>query len=184
VEAKIDEVLNVLSSGAASEYFGEPVTQLDHALQAADLARKSGADDETVIAALLHDVGHLLEEDPSRMSEIGAVEHEELGADFLRRRGFSARVATLVQGHVAAKRYLTATNPSYCDRLSEASRRTLALQGGPMSPAEVAAFEASALKQDLLRLRAWDEQAKVPGAPAAPLDTYREMIQAHLAQRV
>jgi putative nucleotidyltransferase with HDIG domain len=153
-------------------------------MQAADLARKSGADDETVIAALLHDVGHLLPNDPSRVSEIGAIDHEELGADFLRRRGFSARVVTLVQGHVAAKRYLTATNPSYYERLSEASRKTLALQGGPMSPAEAAAFEASVLKQDLLRLRGWDEQAKVPGAPAPPLETYRPMIQAHLAQRV
>jgi predicted HD phosphohydrolase len=118
------------------------------------------------------------------VSQVGVVDHDVLGSEFLQQRGFSSRVVRLVRGHVAAKRYLTATNPSYYERLSEASKCTLALQGGPMSSAEVADFERSELRSELLRLRAWDEQAKVPGASAAPLEDYRPLIHAHLTRSI
>src|SRR5262245_13473590 len=136
MNTKVEHVLNLLQL-AQGEYFGEPVTQLEHALQCAQLARSSGADDELVIAALLHDIGHLIAEG----DETGSPDHDRIGANYLRQLGFSARVVELIAGHVQAKRYLTATNPDYFARLSGASKQTLAAQGGPMSPAEVESFE-------------------------------------------
>jgi putative nucleotidyltransferase with HDIG domain len=157
---------------ADGQYFGEQVTQLEHALQCAHLARISGADDELVIAALLHDIGHLLE--PAGV--VGIAGHNRLGSDYLRDAGFSNRVCSLVAGHVDAKRYLTAVNPEYYARLSDASKQTLAQQGGPMSAGEIQAFENDPLLREKLRLRVWDEQAKVPGLTVATLETYAELF--------
>src|SRR5258708_30335715 len=152
-----DEILDLLSAAASTEYFGEPVSQLEHALQCAQLARDAGATDEMIIAALLHDVGHLLDtEGVDRHSEIGVINHDEMGARYLLERGFSARVAELVESHVDSKRYLTATNPTYSARLSPASTATLALQAGPMNPAHAQAFAADKLLADKLRLRSCD----------------------------
>jgi phosphonate degradation associated HDIG domain protein len=170
-----DTVLELLASGASQVYYGEPVSQLEHALQAANLAREAGASDATVAAALLHDVGHLLGE--GRIHEqLGVIDHDRAGADYLRGLGFGEEVVSLVEGHVAAKRYLVATNPAYAAKLSPASTGTLALQGGPMSPAEMAAFDTDPRKQDKLRLRSWDEQAKIPGADVPPLEAYRALL--------
>src|SRR5215510_9312842 len=113
----VDELLRLLAGAGKQSYFGEPVTQLEHALQCAELARQAGADRETVIAALLHDIGHLLKR--GRDEEIGAIAHDDTGAAWLAERGFSESVTQLVGGHVAAKRYLTAKNPEYLARLSE-----------------------------------------------------------------
>jgi phosphonate degradation associated HDIG domain protein len=178
----IEEILDLLQNSASSGYFGEAVTQLEHALQCADLARRAGADSEMVIAALLHDVGHLLDGD--RHEEIGTIAHDDLGAAWLRQRGFSNRVVELVGGHVAAKRYLTAKNPEYAARLSAASVQTLQLQGGPMTPEEAAAFEGDPLFSDKLRLRSWDEQAKTPGAATSALESFRELLLRHTAEGV
>jgi len=176
----VEEVMNRLGRAAAQAYYGEPVTQLDHALQTAQLARDANADNETVIAALLHDIGHLL--DDGRLHEqLGVVDHDTHGAAWLAVRGFSPRVVELVQGHVEAKRYLVATNPEYRARLSAASVQTLELQGGAMSADEAREFAADPLLKEKLRLRSWDEQAKVPGASAAPLESYRELLVRHLA---
>lgn len=169
-------------------YFGEPVTQLEHALQTAQLAEKAGADRDTVLAAFLHDIGHLLPPElagaestgptfrAGYMDGYGTVDHERLGADFLRERGFSEKVAQLIEHHVNAKRYLVFKNPDYLARLSEASLRTLEFQGGPMTPDEAAAFEAHPYFRDILRVRGWDEQAKIPGLPTPGVDYYLAMI--------
>src|SRR5262249_13143707 len=108
VESNVERILGLLRE-AQGQYFGEPVTQLEHALQCAQLAVSSGAADELVLAALLHDVGHLLEDG----DEAGVIAHDQVGAQWLRKLGVSERVADLVAGHVQAKRYLTATNPAY-----------------------------------------------------------------------
>ncbi|HVX66887.1 MAG TPA: HD domain-containing protein [Bryobacteraceae bacterium] len=171
-EASVDRVLALLA-GAHGEYFGEPVSQLEHALQCAHLARQAGADDELVAAALLHDIGHLV---AGAAAEIGSPQHDGIGAAYLRQLGCSARVADLVAGHVDAKRYLTAVKPEYYAQLSEASQQTLALQGGPMSPEEVNHFAGAPGFADKLRLRTWDERAKEPSAKVPALDTYRAVL--------
>lgn len=179
----IDEVMKVLASGSEMSYFGEPVSTLDHALQCAQLARDAGADEGTMLAALLHDIGHMIESAASiRDEEAGTINHDEVGADYLRRLGFSGRVAELVEAHVDAKRFLTATSPAYAARLSATSTLTLKLQGGPMSPEEVEQFKAEPLLHEKLRLRTWDEQAKQRGREIAPLSEYRRLLEAHLSR--
>ena len=176
IEAVAGEILNLLGNAANQEYFGEPVSQLQHALQCAQLARDAGADDETILAALLHDVGHLL--DAPR--EVGVVHHDEIGARWLLERGFSQRVASLVAGHVDAKRYLTATNAAYAAKLSPASAATLVLQGGPMGADEATKFAVDPLFADKLRLRSWDEQGKRLDWDVTGLPSYRELLLEHL----
>lgn len=167
-------IANLFAQSGQDAYFGEPVTQLEHALQCAQLAEQAGADDETVVAAFLHDIGHLLPPDQANgyMDGYGTVDHEKLGADFLRERGFSEKVAQLIEHHVNAKRYLVFKNPTYFARLSEASLKTLEFQGGPMTADEAAAFEANPYFKGILQMRTWDEQAKIPGLPTPDIAYY------------
>jgi len=174
----IERILDVLRTSASQPYIGEPVSQLDHALQCAALAARAGADDVTIAAALLHDIGHLCAPDGAKeMPGLGVADHESVGATFLRDAGFDDDIAWLVANHVAAKRYLVATRPEYAAKLSEASRATLALQGGPMSPDEIAAFEREPRMKYALRLRAWDEQAKETAWSGPGLDSYRDLLE-------
>lgn len=170
----VTEILSLYEQAGSVAYYGEQVTQLQHALQTADCAVRAGADDELVAAALLHDIGHLLGGDFH--ADLGVIDHDRTCGDWLRQRGFPERVIALVAGHVLAKRYLVATHPGYQSRLSETSKRTLQLQGGPLSPREVAEFEASPHYKDLLRLRAWDDAAKDPLAPATALSAYAPLL--------
>lgn len=170
------EVAELFAQGGADAYFGERVTQLQHALQTAHRATLAKADAEVVAAALIHDIGHLLGGDIH--ARIGVIDHDRSCISWLQSRGFSDRLIGLVSGHVLAKRYLVARRPNYFDQLSDASKQTLQLQGGPLSPDEADAFEAGPQFQDLLRLRAWDEQAKDPEASVPELDTYLALIDA------
>ena len=178
----VERVLSVLRAAERSDYIGEEVSQLEHALQCAHFARQSGAGDEVVLAALLHDIGHLLDPQAPSMDGLGVIEHERLGADYLRAQGFSERVAKLVEGHVQAKRYLTFIKPAYAKRLSDASRGTLAWQGGAMSAQEAEAFEADPLFKAMLALRTWDERAKETELEVADLEAYRARMEAHLVR--
>jgi putative nucleotidyltransferase with HDIG domain len=137
-----DEVFHIMRTTGKREYLGEGVTQLAHALQTASLAMRSGAADELIVAALLHDIGHLCApDDAGSMEGVGVVDHEFVGADFLQERGFSELVTEVIYGHVPAKRYLVAKSLEYAQRLSPASIETLPLQGGPMSEPEARSFE-------------------------------------------
>lgn len=167
-------VRRLFENGGSEAYFGEPVSQLQHALQAAHAAVRAQADDELVVAALLHDVGHLL--GGKLHAEIGVIDHDTSCIEWLRSQAFSPRLIALVSGHVAAKRYLVSVREGYWIRLSDASRKTLELQGGPMTKEEAAAFEAQPYFADLLRLRAWDEQSKDPKAHVPGLETYFDLI--------
>lgn len=163
----VGELFALCRQQAEADYIGEAVSQLEHMVQAAELARDEGADEELILAAFCHDVGHFcapLTAD-NRMGELGRQGHERVGAHWLRGLGFPTRLCDLVAGHVAAKRYLCAREPGYLAGLSLASRQTLDWQGGPMSEAEASAFESNPLCADILRLRRWDEAAKVPGRP-------------------
>jgi putative nucleotidyltransferase with HDIG domain len=180
INARADAVLAVLAASAASGYIGEDVNQLEHALQAAHFASQAGGSDAQVLAALLHDIGHLLDPEAPSMAGLGVIEHERVGADYLRGQGFSESVACLVEGHVQAKRYLTFAKPAYAARLSEASRGTLAWQGGAMDAAEAEAFEADPLFRSILAMRTWDERAKVVGLEVLELEGYRGRLVGHL----
>lgn len=176
-----DEVFALLRRDGGEQYFGEAVTKLEHAVQCAWHATQAGADEELVIASLLHDVGHLLDTPGTmRDARVGVINHDSTGADWLRERGFSERVARLVGGHVDAKRYLTATNAGYAERLSPASKQTLELQGGPMDAETASTFASQPELRDMLRLRAWDELAKDPAWTGPGLDDYREAVIRHL----
>lgn len=171
-------VLNKLNSAAGSDYIGEPVSQLEHALQAAELAVSSKAAEAQVLAALLHDIGHI-NESAEQMAGLGVLHHERLGAEYLLQQSVAPAVAALVALHVDAKRYLC-SRPGYADKLSEASIGTLAYQGGGMSPEEARRFEEHPLFKAALQLRAWDDAAKVPEKSVPPLSHYESMLKRHL----
>jgi len=171
-----EELFSIYERGGAAAYFGEAVSMSEHGLQAAFFARASGAADALVLAALLHDVGHLLEAVPEDIAEWKSDAHHELiGSRWLARR-FGADVSEPVRLHVPAKRYLCAVDASYFDKLSAASVHTLRLQGGPMSAAEAAAFEREPFHRQAIRVRAWDDQGKVPQLAVPDFGHYRELI--------
>ena len=172
-EQAIAEVFGLYEQHGAADYIGEPVSQIEHMSQAAQLAMAEGFDDEVVLAAFFHDIGHLCGQGGENMGGYGVVSHERLGADYLRRAGFSERMAKRVEYHVQAKRYLTFSQPDYCARLSEASRRTLGYQGGVMTAEEARAFEQDPLCEVSLRLRDWDEQAKQMHVPVLDLEVLK-----------
>jgi len=173
----VDEIFQLLEERGQGSYFGEPVSQLEHALQCANFALKENAGDELVAAALLHDVGHLLHEEEEDVAEHGGdTEHERLGEEWLSAH-FGPAVTQPIALHVAAKRYMCATRSEYLGKLSPASVQSLKLQGGAMSPGEVAEFEANEFAKDAVRLRLWDDLAKEEGAQAPPLSHYRKVLE-------
>jgi 2-amino-1-hydroxyethylphosphonate dioxygenase (glycine-forming) len=181
-----DEIMGFYRLHGGEEYAGEKVTQLEHMVQAAQLAGEQGYDEEVVLAAFLHDIGHICEagHGDNEMDGFGIKDHEEIGAGFLKSRGFSKKVVRLVESHVEAKRYLTFKYPEYYEQLSDASRKTLEYQGGRMSEEEAAAFEQYPLFSLIIQMRKWDEQAKIEHKPLPDLEHYREMIIRHLESRV
>jgi len=167
----------------AEEYLGERVTMSEHMLQAAMTAEREGADEELVAAALLHDVGHFTGAFPA--DAIGAGldnRHDQAGAAVLAPH-FPARLVACVRWHVAAKRYLCATDQGYFARLSEASVETLRLQGGPMSDQEVAAFRRHPHLDAILRVRRWDDAGKEVGHPTRSYRDYAPLLERLVAAR-
>ena len=173
----MNDLVALFASPAARRMYDEAVTELEHALQTAALAQADGAADHLVAAALLHDVGHLVSDDNVTLDEDLAEDfhHERVGARYLA-RWFGPEVTAPVALHVAAKRYLCAVEPGYLDDLSPSSTRSLALQGGPMSPSEVEAFERLAHHEAAVLVRRWDDRAKVAGLAVADLDAYRSLL--------
>ena len=180
---RIQEVWQVLLKAEKAAYIGEPISQLEHALQTADKAQERGGDDDLIIAALLHDIGHLIDPTADQMDHLGTKDHEKLGAAYLLKLGFSDRVVNLVGAHVDAKRYLCGANPAYLRKLSTASGATLDWQGGPMTPDECAAFEARSDYREILQLRAFDEYAKRSDYRSPNREHYRNMLLRHLVEQ-
>ena len=159
-----DELIDIFTNRATGQYGLSDVNQLEHALQSATLAEKEGGNADLIIAALLHDVGHMIHnlgEDPA-LEGIDDT-HEDLAAAWLRPH-FGPAITEPVRLHVPAKRYLCAAEPDYFGKLSEDSVRSLALQGGLMSPSEMKAFEALPYWKQALHLRRIDDMAKDPNA--------------------
>src|SRR5262245_43010641 len=137
----MERITRLFQERGAEQYFGEPVSQLEHALQAAHLAVVYRARDSLVVAALLHDIGHLMHEQGESLAADGIEARHEMAAEAFLRRHFDGDVTEPIRLHVAAKRYLCAVDSGYAGQLSPASQQSHALQGGPMAAAEVAAFE-------------------------------------------
>ena len=156
--------------------YGEGVSQMEHAVQTAHHAKLDGAPPELVAAALLHDVGHMMQKIGENAADLGIdARHEHISAGYLA-RAFGPGVTEPIRLHVAAKRYRVAVDPAYLERLSPASLQSLALQGGPMSPAEVEDFLADPAAQTALQLRGYDEAGKAPDAEVASFETYHDLL--------
>ncbi|CAO3650367.1 unnamed protein product [Mucor fragilis] len=202
----VDAVFQVLIEGSKQDYIGEKISQLEHSLQAAASAQKANVDEETILAALLHDIGQfatsadqkqmlcdastLTDLDPTALNgdskkqvSVGVTGHEHIGAEYLSRLGFSSKVSTLVESHVSVKRYLTGKHPEYYDTLSAASKLSLKYQGGPYTQKQVQAFERDPLFELKVQLRQWDDAAKVVDLKVPDLESYRSMVIRHLLQQ-
>ena len=174
----IDEILALYGKRGSDAYYGEDVSMTEHALQAAYFAQAAGAPPALIAAALLHDVGHLIEDVPGDIADwTQDAHHEVAGGRWLARR-FSPEVSEPVRLHVPAKRYLLATDTGYFARLSPASVITLKLQGGPMAAREVAAFESERFYRQAVRVRQWDDAGKEAGLKTPDFGDYRSLIGA------
>ena len=175
----LSEVSLLFSSQGHCRYGGEAVSQLEHALQCARLAEKAGETDETVVAAFLHDLGHMIAADPTKYAEMTASgmddRHQYVPIPFLE-SVFADAVLEPIRLHVDAKRYLCATNEAYWDTLSPASKRSLEIQGGPFSDEAAKAFAALPYSEEAIRLRRYDDQAKVPNAETPPIAHYFKLM--------
>jgi gamma-butyrobetaine dioxygenase len=165
----IEAIAELFAGPGARDYMGEPVTIGIHMRQAGALAEAAGAEQPLVAAALLHDIGHLRQEPDSR--------HGDAGAQWLR-QWFGPAVTEPVRLHVAAKRYLCASEPGYYGRLSAESVRTLAVQGGPMTADEVTAFEALPFARDAVAVRRWDDEAKDPAVTPPEFSHFEALLKA------
>ncbi len=176
-EKNADLILEILRQASQDEYIGEAISQTEHALQCAHFATKWKAPSSVVLAALLHDIGHLSPgKGEPQMDGLGVVNHEEIGAAFLETLGMSTEVTDLIRSHVAAKRYLCFKNPTYLKHLSAASKGTLDFQGGPMGEAEACAFEAHSLFENRIMVRRCDEMAKQVDLKVPQLECYRDLL--------
>ena len=176
----IDFILDLFASRGAEEYMGEAVSMAQHMEQTAACALADDAPDSLVIAALLHDIGHFIGDHPIEALENGIDNlHEAVGADYLQSY-FPPAITEPIRLHVAAKRYLCATDDDYFGRLSDASVNSLRVQGGPMSAEEVARFEANPYHRDAVKLRLYDDDGKVHGLDINPVTDYRATLEAQL----
>lgn len=184
IQQTINEVFILFDKYGKDDYIGEPISQIEHACQSAQLAEAEGFDEEVILAAFFHDIGHLCAKEGvfESMDGYGVKRHEQIGADFLRSKGFSEKIARLVENHVQAKRYLTFKYPAYYEALSEASKKTLEFQGGKMTATEAVKFENDTLFSLSIQMRTWDEKAKEIGVELPDLNKYKQMAIKHLSK--
>ena len=174
----LEDVFKLYEKHGSKGYIGEPISQFEHAMQAALLAEDffkyaaSNVNSEVILGAFLHDIGHLLRYEPwfngKLMGDLGVMDHEKVGAIFLSRLGFPDKVCKLVAAHIVTKRYLITKNPNYFDNLSLASKQTFEYQGGKLDFVQMKAFENDDLFNFHLRIREWDDKAK---------ETNQELLQ-------
>ena len=175
----IKEIRNLFDQRGHLTY-GEGVSELQHALQAASLAQKDNAPNNLIVAALLHDIGHLLHELPENVAEQGIDgHHERIGEKWLENY-FGPEISQPVRLHVEAKRYQCTVNPDYLAQLSPASLKSFTLQGDKMNGDEVSAFEEDSFFNEALQLRTWDDNAKDPEMKTPLLEYYLPLVKAAL----
>jgi phosphonate degradation associated HDIG domain protein len=172
----VEALFDLLASQGGGAYFGEPVTVLEHCLQAAHFAAEAGSAPTLVAAALLHDVGHLLHTEGEDAADHGLdTRHEELG-DQLLRAHLPPSVTEPIRLHVAAKRYLCHADAGYLGELSPSSVLSLGLQGGPMPDEEAMEFLAGPFGLEAILLRRWDDAAKIRDLDVPGLETYLPLV--------
>jgi predicted HD phosphohydrolase len=182
----IKECFNTLGR---EPYFGEPVTHEEHALQCATLAMDEGFEEDVVVAAFLHDIGHICApEDAPHMDtdggpDVGVVDHEIVGKELLAVLGFSKFVTDLVESHVPSKRYLVSTIEEYKQNLAEDSKRSLLFQGGFMTKEEVDSFNQEPMKDMKIQFREWDEKGKQPNFVTPKIEKFYLMVERHLRRQ-
>lgn len=174
----IEKIVGLYRAKGGRAYEGEGVTQLEHALQSAYAAERAGAPPELVCAALLHDIGHLLNDRGETPTLRGVDDqHQYVALPFLRRI-FPEAVFGPIGLHVDAKRYLCATWPGYREALSEDSKRSLELQGGVFTPPDAERFIRQPFAAEAVSVRLWDDAAKVPGAATPGLGHFETILRA------
>ena len=172
----VDYLLNLLEKkGSDMMYGGEKVSQLEHALQCAELAEKNKLSNSTITAALLHDIGHLLYEDKDPIHEGKDGHHENLGANFLSKY-FGEEVINPIRAHVDSKKYLTSVEVGYYDSLSEASQISLAAQGGPFSKEEAEEFINKPFMREAVEMRRFDDMAKIINKKTPELNHFKPYL--------
>lgn len=182
-ETSADRIGLLFEQRGDSDYIGEPVSILEHSWQAYERAKEAGVSEHVQVASLLHDIGHMLGMEagfPVGMEGCGIQSHETIGGDFLRSLGAHEYVSWLVANHVNAKRFLVWEDPEYYHQLSDASRTTLRHQGGPMSDDEATAFMARPGYEAVLRMRTFDEAAKIPGLPKPCIEDIKAVVGKHI----
>lgn len=185
IDQIIEAIFELFNKQGGDVYIGEPVTKYEHMVQSACIAQNLGYSDEMVIAALLHDIGHVsvaltTEND---MDGFGVKDHDKVGGALLRDYGFSELVVSGVENHVVAKRYLCTTDKDYYNQLSKASIETLKFQGGPMSPEACEAFENHPYFMENIQIRKIDEMAKDPHMKIVTVESFKEMLINHLTRK-
>jgi phosphonate degradation associated HDIG domain protein len=182
MSALLQSLLNRFRDRGHAQYGGEAVSQLEHALQCATLAETAGHGAEFISACLLHDLGHIIHDLEDDIATQGVNDHHEFRAIPVLQKLFPPTVTEPIRLHVAAKRYLCAVEPAYWDNLSDASKRSLELQGGKFSPAAVAAFIQQPHAEAAVALRRLDERAKVPSLVTPNLDHFITYLEAAIAR--
>lgn len=172
-----EAIIELMTSRGGESYFGEPVTVLEHCLQAALFAQQATSSDKLIAAALLHDAGHLLHQESEDVADRGIdTRHEELAVQMLAAH-LPAAVTEPIRLHVAAKRYLCFADPAYLNALSSSSVLSLKLQGGPMSDEEAESFLALPHAREAVALRHWDDEAKFPDLAVPAIHTYLPLLK-------
>jgi 2-amino-1-hydroxyethylphosphonate dioxygenase (glycine-forming) len=180
----ISEIKYLFFKNGGDAYFGEKVSQFEHAAQSLMLAISDEESLEMQVAAFLHDIGHLLDMGQENAMEVyGRENHEGVAKVWLKERGFSERIQAVVENHVSAKRYLCYKNTDYFEGLSDASKKTMTFQGGIMSETEALAFESEPYFEESIKLRHWDDKAKVSNIELPALNDCLEIIDKYLERK-
>ena len=187
VDIAMSIISQSFSSSGSEPYFGEPVTHEEHALQCATLAQTAGFNEDVIVAAFLHDIGHICAPDDAPHmdtdggKDVGVVDHESIGKELLQLLGFSTFVTDLVESHVPSKRYLVSIDKEYRSGLAEDSKRSLIFQGGIMTKDEVQNYESDPEMLDIKTMfRTWDDEGKKENAYTPPIEHFLPMVKRHL----
>ena len=175
----VEQIFKYYLEFGEKDYIGEPVTQIEHMIQAAMLSEDNGDPPELILASLFHDIGHLVAFDKETMGKYGIKNHQKLGADFLRNLKIPEIIPELVESHVNTKKYLS-RNPDYYNKLSKASQTTLHYQGGIFTDEEGKKYEKQPNFDKYIKIRLYDDAAKEIGKELKSLDHYKLMLIEYL----
>jgi len=171
---KMEDLISLFNIYGQEEYFGEKINKRDHMIQTALEAEKAGEVEYIILACLLHDIGHFLEEDD--MDGLGVSDHGKIAAEYLRNMNMDERVCKLVEKHVDAKRYLVSKNNNYYDKLTSASKKTLEYQGGKMNNLELENMERDPDFFSILKIRKYDDMGKKEDQILPKIECYIPLI--------